>query len=152
MLNFNSVIGLSLVTFCVGILIPIQAGINAQFGRFLGHPILASFLSFAVASTVLFFTTQVLQLQWPSWERISSCPWWFWLGGLIGAMFITATIIIAPRVGASTMLAIIVAGQMLASLLVDHYGLIGLPHHPASLMRWVGVLLLIFGVFLVQRF
>jgi bacterial/archaeal transporter family-2 protein len=76
--------------------------------------------------------------------------WITWTGGIFGAIFIATAILMVPRLGAATVLALVVVGQMLGSLVFDHLGLLGLPRHPASLMRLVGTVFLIFGVVLIR--
>jgi transporter family-2 protein len=142
----------ALITFIVGFSVPIQTGINAQLGKHLGHPVLASLISFCVGTAAMVLITVVAHLGWPSGGKLSEIPWWAWTGGLFGAIFVTMAIVMAPRLGASNTLCLIVAGQMLASLVFDHYGYLGFPEHPANWMRILGVVLLLAGVFLIQRF
>ena len=91
-------------------------------------------------------------LPLPQMAKLSSAPWWVWMGGLCGANYIVIAILLAPRLGAATLIAVSVAGQMFVSLLLDHYGLIGYPVHPVSAWRIVGTGLLLVGVALIQRF
>jgi transporter family-2 protein len=79
-----------------------------------------------------------------------SHPWWIWFGGMLGAFFVTATIILVPKLGATAMVALILSGQMFASLLLDHFGVLGYPIHPISLGRIAGVLMLCGGVWLIK--
>ena len=78
-------------------------------------------------------------------------PRWAWLGGLIGASYIIATLELGPKLGAALLLALILAGQMTASLVVDHFGLLGFPHHPVNLPRLAGALLLVVGAILIVK-
>jgi transporter family-2 protein len=73
------------------------------------------------------------------------------VGGLLGAVYVLTTIILAPKLGAATLIAAVVAGQMMASLILDQYGLVGFPVHPVSALRLLGAALVIAGVVLVQR-
>jgi transporter family-2 protein len=75
-----------------------------------------------------------------------------WTGGVIGAVYVTLTVILVPRLGPALMFGTIVAGQMLAALVLDHYGLLGVPTHPVNVGRLVGALLLIAGVVMIRRF
>ncbi|MEO7474189.1 MAG: DMT family transporter, partial [Gemmatimonadales bacterium] len=77
--------------------------------------------------------------------------WWHWCGGLLGAIYIVATIVLAPRLGAATLVAALVAGQMLMSLMIDQYGWVGFTVHPISPLRLLGAALIVGGVALVQR-
>ena len=76
--------------------------------------------------------------------------WPSWTGGIFGAIFIGTAILMVPRLGAATVLALIVVGQMLGSLAFDHFGLLGVPQHPASLARLAGAAFLLLGVVLIR--
>jgi bacterial/archaeal transporter family-2 protein len=77
-------------------------------------------------------------------------PWWGWLGGLVGASYVTVSLLAVPEIGAAPTIALSVAGQQLASALVDHAGLFRLPRRPLTLARIVGVLVLVAGAVLLQ--
>ena len=79
-------------------------------------------------------------------------PGWVWLGGLLGALYVVGVIYLAPRLGAATMIGFIVTGQLLTSLLLDHFGVVGFPLHPVNGWRILGALLLVTGVILIRRF
>ena len=134
-----------------GTLLPTQAGINAQLAKNLGHPLLAASVSFALGTFALLLFTWAFQIPLPEIGRATQAPWYFWLGGLLGVIYLTATIILAPLLGAATMIGLIVAGQMLASIALDHFGLFGYPVHPLGFWRAVGAIFLIVGVATIQR-
>lgn len=135
-----------------GTLLPIQAGINTQLARVLGHPLLAASVSFVVGAIALLLYTFVFHIWGTSVSSVAMrTPWYLWIGGLLGAVYLTATIILAPLLGAATMIGLIVAGQMLASITLDHFGLVGFPVHPINFWRGLGAILLICGVALIQR-
>lgn len=134
-----------------GVLLPTQAGINAQLARKLGHPLLAASASFSLGTLALLLYTFVFHISWPTFSRAIQAPWYLWMGGLLGVTYLTATIILAPLLGAATMIGLIIVGQMLASITLDHFGLVGFPIHPLSFWRAVGAIFLIVGVVLVQR-
>jgi len=141
-----------LVALFAGFLMPIQAGVNSQLARWTGHPVTAAFVSFAVGTVALLVYSLFLRSSWPSPEALAHSPWWVWTGGFYGAFFVGAAAALAPRLGAATLLGAAIAGQMLVSLVLDHYGLIGFPVRPVNLWRAVGALLLIAGVALIRRF
>lgn len=143
---------LTVLVICIGLTVPIQAGVNAQLGRFIGNPLFAGLISFVVGTLTMLTLMLLGRASWPTLESFSSVPWWAWCGGMFGAVFVLGTLLIAPRLGATTMLGLIVAGQLTSSLIFDQFGWVGYPHHPISVMRLVGVGLLVLGVFLVQRF
>jgi len=141
-----------LLGLVAGFTLPTQAGINAQLNLWSRSPILAAAISFAVGTAALVIYALILRIPLPAGESITRQPWWVWTGGLIGAFFVASTIVLAPRLGAVSMVAVIVAGQMLASLVLDHFGLIGYSVHPVTLLRLIGVLLLVAGVVLIRYF
>lgn len=142
-----------LMALFAGSLMPVQAGINVELrNAALGDSTLAALVSFAVGALGLALWCLVLRVPLPAWADLAATRAWHWSGGLLGAFFVTATILLASRLGATTMLALLAAGQMLASLLLDHYGLLGYPVHQASPMRLLGAGLIVAGVALVRIF
>ena len=135
-----------------GVFLTLQIGVNAQLRLWTGHAIYATFISFCIGTLVLFLYCLTISFPWPSLEKLRQAPWWIWTGGILGASYLWLAIMLAPRLGATVLVGLIVAGQLIASLLMDHYGLIGFPHHPATLWRALGVILLISGVILIRRF
>jgi len=152
----SSIIGAGMIVFLLlallaGALLPIQAGVNLQLRMVLGHPLAATLVSFVVGSLGLAALVGALRVPVPigaAWER---SEWWHWSGGLLGAVYIVATIVVAPRLGAATLVAALVAGQMVASLALDHFGWAGFPVHHIDPWRMVGAALIVGGVVLVQR-
>jgi len=138
------------IAVLLGVALPAQVGVNAQLRIGLGHPLVAATVSFAVGTLALLAVTLVARPGMPSTQQLIRLPWWQWTGGVLGAIYIAATIILAPRLGAAALLAAIVAGQMLASLVLDHFGLLGFPVVPVSWWRVVGIALIFGGVLLVQ--
>jgi transporter family-2 protein len=143
---------LVLIALTVGVVLPAQAGINAQLRVWLGHPIQAALVSFAVGTLVLFAASLALRLSWPSVEHISGAPPWVWVGGIFGATYVSMAVVLAPRLGAATLIGASVAGQLVGSLLMDHYGAVGYAVRPLSPERIVGAGLLLVGVFLIHKF
>ncbi|RPJ06444.1 MAG: DMT family transporter, partial [Deltaproteobacteria bacterium] len=91
-------------------------------------------------------------LPWPSPGKLLQAPGWIWTGGILGGLYVWFTIILASKLGATVLFGLIVAGQLIASLVIDHHGLLGFPHHPINLWRVLGVAFLILGVILIRRF
>ncbi|MEJ7577412.1 MAG: DMT family transporter [Pyrinomonadaceae bacterium] len=129
----------------------LQIGVNSQLRVGLGNPFQAGLVSFAVGTIALAIIALPQGLQW-NFAQTMSLPWWVWTGGLLGAYFVTALIILAPRLGASTLIGLALTGQLLVSLVLDHYGLLGFPVQRLSLPRMLGAALLIAGVVLIRRF
>jgi transporter family-2 protein len=83
---------------------------------------------------------------------VARAPGWSWTGGLLGAFYVTAVVVLTPRLGVATTIALVVAGQMLASVAIDHYGLFGVPLRPVNAARGLGAALLVAGVVLLRRY
>ena len=151
-MNATGLLGFMVAALLAGVAIPVQTGLNTQLGKAMGSPFLASLISFIVGTLSVLTVVLINQPVVPSVSRLISLPWWIYAGGLCGALFVTAAILLAPRLGATTMLGLFITGQMLASLAFDHYGSLGFPQHPVSWFRFIGVALIIAGVFVIQRF
>jgi len=144
-------LALVLIAMLVGVVLPVQSGVNAQLRIGVGHPLLAAFISFAVGTVALLGLNLALRTPVPSGETLGRISWWHWIGGLLGATYVYLAIVLAPRLGAATLVAAIVTGQMVTSLLLDHFGLIGYPQQSLTPARALGALLVIGGVLLIQR-
>ena len=140
-----------LLALAIGGGVTVQAGINAQLRDYVGHPAFAALANFAVGSTGLLAVILLLRLPWPSLKMLGTAPAWAWMGGALGAIYVASAVLIAPKLGAATMFALIIAGQVLLSLLLDHYGWIGFKRHPINIWRGAGALVLVAGVVLVVR-
>jgi len=143
---------LVLLALTAGMLLPVQTGVNAELRVIVGQPILAAAVQFLVGAAALIVVFIVMRTPMPDLSKLSSAPWWVWVGGLCGANYIVVAILLAPRIGAATLVALTLAGQMVVSLIFDHFGLLGFPTHPINLGRAVGAALFLAGVVLVQRF
>ncbi len=141
-----------LFAFVAGTVLPLQAGINAQLAHWLHSPIRASFVSFLVGTIVLFVLSVVVWRPLPSGSRLAGSPWWVWIGGLLGAFYVAGTVVTAPRLGAATLIALVVAGQALASVVVDQFGMVGFKEQHATPGRIAGMALVVAGVTLVRLF
>jgi len=148
----KNLLPLVLLALAAGFCLPVQAGINAQLNLWTRSPVLAAAISFVVGTLALFGFALATRIPFPAPVQFATAPWWVWIGGFFGAYFVFSTVILAPRIGATAMLALILAGQMLASLVLDHFGWLGYPVQPISLLRLLGVLLIGAGVYLVRLF
>ncbi|MBJ2243142.1 DMT family transporter [Pseudomonas sp. MF6784] len=143
-------LGLLLLAVIAGAVVPFQSAINANLGRGLGHPLWATLASLLVSILVLLPVILALRLPLPSLGFISKAPLWMWTGGAFGVCFISLALVLLPKLGASGFIALAMAGQILASLLLDHFGLFGLVERQLTAPRLLGVLMLIGGVVLIQ--
>ena len=143
-------LGLLLLAVIAGAVVPFQSAINANLGRGLGHPLWATLASLLVSILVLLPVILALRLPLPSLGFITKAPLWMWTGGAFGVCFISLALVLLPKLGASGFIALAMAGQILASLLLDHFGLFGLVERQLTAPRLLGVLMLIGGVVLIQ--
>ena len=144
--------GYVLFALVAGAMLPFQAGVNAQLAGVLGSPVRAALVSFAVGTIALLALALAFYRGWTSTDRLADAPWWVWIGGLLGAFYVAGSIVTAPRLGAVTLVALLLAGQAGASLLVDHFGWVGFDEHPVTAGRLAGMALLAVGVALVRAF
>ena len=144
--------GYLLFGLLAGALLPIQFGVNAELAKWVDSPVRASLINFGVGGLALLIVTLVAFRGWPSPARIGEAPWWVWVGGFCGAFYVLGSTITAPKLGAATLVALVLAGQAIASLLVDHFGWVGFEEEPITPGRVVGVVLVAAGVVLVRVF
>ncbi|GAB6887934.1 DMT family transporter [Desulfothermus okinawensis JCM 13304] len=135
-----------------GIFATTQAGINYILSEYLKSNLLAALISFVVGSIGLFIFIFAFKLYPSDTISFGNVPWWAYLGGLLGAFLVTVTIFAVPKLGATTMFALFIAGQMIASIFYDHFGILGYPKHPVSFIRIIGVVFIAVGVGLVKYF
>ena len=148
----NQLFYLLLALLC-GAVFPVQAALNGRMAKLVGHPIWAAFLSFLTGIIALIIATQTTKI--PVSQVITSAktaPWYLWLGGLLGAYYVSTVIVIMPRLGVALTFGLIIAGQMFVSLILDHFGWLGVPVKPISWGKVAGALLLIAGVVVIRRF
>jgi len=129
----------------------LQAPTNAKMMGAVGSPVNAAFVSFAVGTAALGILALVLQVR-PDLAASRALPWYAWVGGLYGAIFVVAAAWGVPRLGVATTIILMVAGQLLLSVVLDHFGAMGMPKQPISLGRIAGVGLVIAGVLMVRKF
>lgn len=145
------VIFLIIFALLAGMALPTQFSVNAQLRSVVQSPIIASTISFIVGAIVLLLISLFGKGMNVNKEWFAA-PWWVWTGGLLGAFYVVASIVLIPRLGATATVAYILAGQMVASTLIDNFGLIGVQVHALSIPRVIGVLLVIVGVIIIQKF
>ncbi|WP_158815674.1 DMT family transporter [Methylocapsa sp. S129] len=142
---------LSLLALIAGFLFPFQAVINAQLGRGIGGPIAATMISFAVGLIVLVAVNFLAFRQIPALDDLTKQPLYLLLaGGALGAIYVSANVFLAPRIGAGALLCLVVAGQLIGALAIDRFGLFGLAIRELTLGRVAGVFLVFVGALLVR--
>jgi len=139
------------LAFFLGFLLPVQVGINSELARFINSPVLAALISFAVGSICLLACIVVLKIPFPALGKAVAIPIWVWGGGIIGAAVVLGSIIVGPKIGALALVGILLAGQLIASVLIDHFGWLGFPIQKINVIRLIGILLLVGGLYLIRR-
>jgi bacterial/archaeal transporter family-2 protein len=140
---------LYLLAVTAGVVLIVQVGVNSSLRGAVGSPVMAALISFLVGSAGLLVFLLLMRVRWPDRAQLTAAPAWAWLGGLLGAFYVVSTIIVGPRLGAAALLALIVLGQLVTSLLVDNFGWLGFPEQPLTPLRLLGALMLFGGVLLI---
>lgn len=134
----------------IGALLPLQALINARLGAQTQGPLYAAFVSFLVGTCLLGALLLLTRTPLLPAQSLTALPAWIWLGGVIGAAFVFAATLLVPSLGAGSMICLVVLGQVVGSLVFDHFGVLG-AQRPMDLLRVLGALLVIVGAALVVR-
>lgn len=140
-----------IVGLAAGFGLPVQTSVNAKLRRQVGSPFRASFISFTVSLVfliaLLVVTGQGLALPW---ERMFDEPFWIWGGGVCGVIFLTGNILIFPKLGGVQTVVLPVMGQVLMGLLIDHFAWFASEQDSLTIMRAIGAVLVVFGVFVIS--
>ena len=131
---------------CIGI----QGGINSQLTKhWAKNSVLASAISFVIGALILWLLSFILQVSIP--EITDKLSWWHWTGGILGAYFVYSLVYLSPILGASMVVALILSGQILAAVVLDHFGLAGYPVRSITEVRLIGIALLGVGVLIIRK-
>ncbi len=140
------------VVFLCGALLPLQGGLNAKLAKSISSPIYASMICFIVGALAMAvyvpFTKETFSWQLLKGSDVTAVVG----GGLIGAVFITASMMALPRLGMALTFGLVVAGQVIISVLLDHFNILVAAQHPVNIWRGLGMLLIIVGVAIVEKF
>jgi transporter family-2 protein len=151
-----STIGWIGLALAAGAVLPIQGAVNALLRVGLGAPFTVGAISFVVATlamaAVLLAATVLLRVPPPDMGGLARMPWWAWLGGFVGATYVTTVFMAIPEIGTAATVGLTIAGQQAASVLVDRYGWFRLPRRPLSALRLAGAVVLLAGVAIIKMF
>jgi transporter family-2 protein len=139
-----------ILAIVIGALMPIQAGLNAELTRQLKNPFIGAFVSLTIGAIAVSIFV-MFSGGMSSLKRLNEIPPHLFLGGILGAIFVGSSLFFIPRMGATAMMGAFITGQLLGSVIIDHYGLMGLNVSPVSTMKIIGVILLLTGLFLVIK-
>jgi bacterial/archaeal transporter family-2 protein len=139
------------LAFISGAFLPLQAALNTRLGKSVGNPVYASMFSFIVGAfgiaLYILFTKQSF-----SWAGVRSAPVYAWIGGLLGAFYVTVIIFLFPKLGPGLTFGLVIAGQMILAALLEHFNILVAQPHPMNFLRVLGILLVIAGVILLRLF
>ena len=147
-LNFNWII---LLPFIAGIAVSTQTAINGQLRTDVGSPLVAALISFIVGTLVLAALVLLTRQEVPELRQLAGVEWYKFMGGLLGAFFITTVIVSVQRLSVANLLALVVAGQLIIALVYDHFGVLGVKQSPITLTRFAGAAALIIGAYLINK-
>lgn len=140
-----------IITLMSGAILPIQAGLNSKLGKAAGSTIHASMFSFIIGTLSLLLYIS-LSKQTISWEGIKTAPAQAWIGGLLGAFYVTMIIFSFQNLGPGLTFGLVVTGQMVVSIFLEHYNILVVQAQSISIVRIIGVVLIIVGVILIRKF
>ena len=136
-----------IIALSAGVALATQSAINTQLAKAMsGEAVIATFISFAVGTIVLFFIAWVKTDLWGNLSTVPSQPWWKLIGGVLGAVVVFTTVLLAPKLGITAMLFFIIVGQLITATTIDHFGLIGMPIREVNITKLIGLIIVAFGL------
>lgn len=152
MMKFSSQLLLILpLAMGIGIAMAFQTAINAQLREHLNSPLQAALLSFLVGTIILALLVSFQSADKPTLSGIAHIPWFLWLGGCLGVYAISMSIYTAPKLGFLTFSGLVIFGQLLISMLLDHFGWLGTEKVPITWQRFLGSIVIFIGVLLTLQ-
>ncbi len=142
---------LVLLLTIAGMGLSLQQAVNSRLRGAVHSPVLSALVSFLVGAVVLGLLSAFGVFGRGKLTDLGTLPWWAWTGGLFGAFYVTLAVIGVPRVGASIVICCAVFGQLLAALVIDHFGWFGVPRIPLNPWRIAGATGLFVSVLLMQK-
>jgi bacterial/archaeal transporter family-2 protein len=143
---------LILMAVVAGILAPLQAAANNRLAVSVDSAMLSALVSFVVGTLTMFAYVVFSGVPLSNLALMKEAPPIALTGGIMGAFFVAATVFLLPRLGVAMTFGLVIAGQMLVTIIIDHFGLLGVPVKEISLARIVGILLIITGTILIRKF
>jgi len=140
-----------IMALLAGVFLPIQGGINARLGKEIASPIHASLISFVIGAVGLFLYTLLVR-EPVQMTGFKTAPLYLWSGGLFGAFCVTMIILAFPKIGPTLTFSLVIAGQIIMSLLLDHFDILVAQPHPVNIWKLSGVLLVVAGVIIIRKF
>ena len=136
-----------IIALAAGVALATQSAINTQLAKAMsGEAVIATFISCGVGTIVLFVIAWVKTDLWGNLSAIPSQPWWKLIGGVLGAIVVFTTVLLAPKLGITAMLFFIIVGQLITAATIDHFGLIGMPIREVNITKFIGLIIVAFGL------
>jgi transporter family-2 protein len=130
---------------------PIQAGLNTRLGKAVESPVHASLISFIVGALSIFLYS-ILTKQYVAWAGLRNAPAYVFIAGVLGAFYVTSIILAFPQIGPAMTFGFIVTGQMIMSVLLDHFNILVAQKHSVNLWKLLGIVLIVTGVAIIRKF
>lgn len=134
-----------------GALLPVQAGLNTKMGKEIASPVWASLISFVVGAIALLIYVAITKNSFQL-SGFKTVPAYTWIAGALGAFYVTVVVLAFPKLGPALTFGLVVAGQLLISLFLDHFNILVHQQHSINIYRIIGMLLIVGGVVLIRKF
>ena len=145
-------VALLLLVIVAGILNTVQSGSNSTLHKALERPLWPVVIVFSVALATSLIAALVRGEPFPNAAAVARAPWWAWIGGVFGALYILSMMLAADRLGAAVFMGVTVTLAVITSLVMDHFGLMGFDVHKAGVARVIGGVLMVGGLALIAKF
>ena len=143
---------IGLLALLVGILNTVQSGANSTLNKVAEAPFFATMIVTAGGVSVYLVSGLFTGFAMPAGEKVGQLPWWTFVGGALGALYILSMIFLAQKLGSAVFTGLTVTAAVITSVLLDHFGLLGFQQHPAGLWRIAGCGLMVGGLALISVF
>lgn len=142
---------LTLAVLC-GVALAVQASLNARMAQAAGSAVWGALISFVTGALILLAVALLSRTPFSLTSTARVAPGYVWLAGILGAFYVGTAAVILPRLGPALTFGLVIGGQMLLAVLLDHFGWLGVPVREISPGRVLGVVLVIAGVILIRKF
>ena len=139
------------ITFLIGCTLPIQAGVNAQLSKQINHPLFASIISVTIALAGLLAIYAVKTNDKFDLSILKQVSPWLYVGGLIGSFYLYGIVLLIPKIGSLMAFTLIIAGQLIMAMIIDHFGLLGVQQQAITYKSIIGVALIGFGIYMIKK-
>ncbi|MES2622314.1 MAG: DMT family transporter [Bacteroidota bacterium] len=147
----NNQILLIILTLLSGALIPVQASTNAAMSKTIGNPVITALIVFIVGLLSVSVYVLVSKTPMPALSQFKNVPLYGFAGGLIVAFYVIVITFVTPRLGVAAAIGLIITGQVIAALIIDHFGLFSAAVKTIDLKRFAGGLCMLAGIYLVMK-